>query len=1323
MSKKNRKKPQKSRRSLVFESLECRRVMAGNVTANLSGGDLVLTGDALGNQVFVQRPAGNRVVISALDGTTTINGQGSVTFNGNVRSISANMGDGDDIVHIAGKFRNRWTLSSVNVDTGAGNDIVLLQHLQVAGGRTTITTGAGNDAARISKSRHSSGVSIDLGAGGDDSGVYASRFAGNVAVNGGDGSDRFVREGGKAPGGIDQTSIEGVVIPATLAPALDLDAGTAGSNFTTTFTPGAGPQAVVSSTATLTDADSTNLTSLTATIANRPDGASEVLAATTTGTPITASFNNGVLTLSGAATVAQYQQVLRTITYNNTDTTPDTAARTINFVANDGTNASNTATTTLNFSAAGAPVIDLDTATAGTGFTTTFTPGGGPQAVVASSATITDSNSPNLTSLTATIVNRPDGASEVLAATTTGTPITAAFSNGVLTLSGAATVAQYQQVLRTITYNNTDASIDPAARTINFVANDGTNTSNTATTTVNIGAAGAPVIDLDASTAGTGFSATFTPGSGPQSVVASNAVITDSNSTNLTSLTATIVNRPDGASEVLAATTTGTPITATFNNGVLTLTGAATVAQYQQVLRTITYNNTDASIDTTARTINFVASDGANTSNTAVTTLNLGAAAPAIDLDASTAGSGFSTNFTPGGGPQAVVAANATLTDSSSTNLTQLTATIVNRPDGASEVLAATTTGTPITATFSNGVLTLSGAATVAQYQQVLRTITYNNTDATPDTSTRTINFVASDGTNTSNTATTTLTIGAAPAIDLNGSEAGTGFAATFTTGGGPVNVADSDATLTDANSTNLASLTVTIVNRPDGASEILAATTVTGVTSTFNNGVLTLTGSATVEQYQTMLRSVTYNNTDGTPTTTPRTITFVASDGTNNSNTATTTVTIVTAANAPVVDLNGAEAGTGFSSSFTEGGAAAAVADSDATIADSDSTNLSQVTVTLVSPPDGASELLAATTTGTPITANFAGGVLTLSGAATVAQYQQVLRTVTYTNSSNNPTAGSRTINVVASDGTNNSAVATATIGVTAANDAPALDLDADDSSGQTGGNFAASFTEGGGPVAVAGTDATLTDLDSANLTSLTVTITNLQNGASEVLSANAGATGINVAYVSATGTLNLTGTATVAQYQQVLRTVTYNNTADDPGLTARSITFVANDGSADSNTATTTLSVSAANDAPLLDLDADDSSGQTGANFAATFTSGGGPVGIADADASLSDVDSANLASLIVTITNRQDGANEILAANTSGTSITASFDADTGVLTLSGSDTVANYQQVLRSITYNNTATTPTGSSRSITFVASDGVADSNIGTTNLTIDINP
>ena len=64
-------------------------------------------------------------------------------------------------------------------------------------------------------------------------------------------------------------------------------------------------------------------------------------------------------------------------------------------------------------------------------------------------------------------------------------------------------------------------------------------------------------------------------------------------------------------------------------------------------------------------------------------------------------------------------------------------------------------------------------------------------------------------------------------------------------------------------------------------------------ITSTYANGVLTLAGIAAAGDYQQLLRTITYSNTAVSPDTTPRIITFTAFDGTDDSNIATTTVTI----------------------------------------------------------------------------------------------------------------------------------------------------------------------------------------------------------------------------------------------------------------------------------------------------------------------------------------------------------------------------------------------------------------------------------------------
>lgn len=111
---------------------------------------------------------------------------------------------------------------------------------------------------------------------------------------------------------------------------------------------------------------------------------------------------------------------------------------------------------------------------------------------------------------------------------------------------------------------------------------------------------------------------------------------------------------------------------------------------------------------------------------------------------------------------------------------------------------------------------------------------------------------------------------------------------------------------------------------------------------------------------------------------------------------------------------------------------------------------------------------------------------------------------------------------------------------------------------------------------------------------------------------------------------------------------------------------------------------------------------------NFQTIFA--GETIAIVDRNLTIESVDVPNLASATIEITNLLDGESEILAVDTSNTAITASYDA-TGTLTLNGIDTVANYQQVLRTVSYNNTAENRDLEPRRIEFVVNDGETDSN------------
>lgn len=134
-----------------------------------------------------------------------------------------------------------------------------------------------------------------------------------------------------------------------------------------------------------------------------------------------------------------------------------------------------------------------------------------------------------------------------------------------------------------------------------------------------------------------------------------------------------------------------------------------------------------------------------------------------------------------------------------------------------------------------------------------------------------------------------------------------------------------------------------------------------------------------------------------------------------------------------------------------------------------------------------------------------------------------------------------------------------------------------------------------------------------------------------------------------------------------------------------------------------------------PTIDLDGDNSAGVADPDFAIYYTIGDTTRMVADMDASLSDANSPFLASLTVTITNLLDGTGETLTADTLGTGITANYDSGTGVLSLTGVDTVSNYRKVLRTVGYINTSADPDFTARTITFIANDGVNIGNVATT--------
>src|SRR5260221_190953 len=279
------------------------------------------------------------------------------------------------------------------------------------------------------------------------------------------------------------------------------------------------------------------------------------------------------------------------------------------------------------------------------------------------------------------------------------------------------------------------------------------------------------------------------------------------------------------------------------------------------------------------------------------------------------------------GNSATIVDAGLTVTDADSPTLASATMAITTNFVTGEDVLAFTTQN-GITGAFNatTGVLTLTGSATVANYQIALRSVTYANGSTNPSTLTRTVSGGAKDGTAASNTAARAILEAAGnnpPVVAMTGS------ALAFTEGNGPTR-RDAGLTVTDADSPTLASATVSITANFATGEDVLAFTNQNGIAGSFNatTGVLALTGSATVANYQAALRSVTYANASTNPSTLTRTVSVVANDGTANSNTATRAITVAAVNNPPVVTM------TGSALAFTKGNSATVV-DACQTVAD----------------------------------------------------------------------------------------------------------------------------------------------------------------------------------------------------------------------------------------------------------------------------------------------------------------------------------------------------------------------------------------------------
>ena len=191
-------------------------------------------------------------------------------------------------------------------------------------------------------------------------------------------------------------------------------------------------------------------------------------------------------------------------------------------------------------------------------------------------------------------------------------------------------------------------------------------------------------------------------------------------------------------------------------------------------------------------------------------------------------------------------------------------------------------------------------------------------------------------------------------------------------------------------------------------------------------------------------------------------------------------------------------------------------------------------------------------------------------------------------------------------------------------------------------------------------------------------------------------------------TGTMTLTGTGTdtLADYQAALESVTYTDTSSSPTAGLQTVSFQVDDYTDQSNVVTRQIGVDSG---PVL----------TGIESIPLSYVQGQPATQLSANITVSDLQSATLAEATVTISGDYQSGEDLLSFSNTPL-ITGTWDQNTGILTLTGNDTLADYQAALQSVTYVDTSSDPTGGNRTVSFHVDDGIAQSNLLTQQVAVD---
>lgn len=194
---KNNIRKLRGKRPWSIERLESRNMLAGNVTVQLVGTDVLITGDAADNNILIQ----GTVVTGRTSGgaATSINGtpNGTFDFAAFTQNLTGVMSGGTDVVEVNGLT----VPGDLSINTGDGADLLRFNPVRVeAAGSISLVTETGGDRILLTGGTTAGGgpghraggnFSIDAGSGNDEVRVTEFTVGGSASVNLGSEADLF----------------------------------------------------------------------------------------------------------------------------------------------------------------------------------------------------------------------------------------------------------------------------------------------------------------------------------------------------------------------------------------------------------------------------------------------------------------------------------------------------------------------------------------------------------------------------------------------------------------------------------------------------------------------------------------------------------------------------------------------------------------------------------------------------------------------------------------------------------------------------------------------------------------------------------------------------------------------------------------------------------------------------------------------------------------------------------------------------------------------------------------------------------------------------